>query len=178
MHMHLPLSHSLTSRNDIQHCNISSRCSLVIALTMRTHLDALFCRWIELDYPFGKKAKHRTLATAGAQINPGQSNITYPLQAESDTITGEDLVERGWTAKLCMRGLEASQPTVWLAEGILNQLMPTDALHVLLFCASVRCNSTLVTHDLNVHDSNKYLRQLMVAKSLCLVRQLVSCIGR
>ena len=95
------------------------------------------CRWFEIDYPLVKKAKKRALADAGAQMKPGQTGTTFSLQAESYSITGCDLVARGWAAKLCMRGLDPNQPTLWLAEGVLNHLLPRDALDVLLSCAAV-----------------------------------------
>ena len=106
-----------------------------LPLPLTLHMPA---RWFELDYPLVKKAKLKALTDAGAQMKPGQTGVAYPLQAESYSLTGNDLVERGWAAKLCMRGLDPAQPTVWLAEGVLNHLMPTAALAALLSCAAVR----------------------------------------
>ena len=90
-----------------------------------------------MDYPRVKRAKQHVLTEQGAQTKPGQTGMSFPIRAESWAMVASDLTDRGWAAMLCNEGLNPKLPTLWIAEGLLNQLCPKDLQAVLNSCAVV-----------------------------------------
>lgn len=75
-------------------------------------------RWFELDMPEVVAAKHRQLHQLGAALDAASAAAAaHPLGAAAWAALPADLGCPGWGAALQTAGLDASQPTVWVAEG-------------------------------------------------------------
>ena len=92
-------------------------------------------RWFEVDQSEVVEAKREQLAQLGAGFHAsdaaGRQQPMHPLRAASWAALAADLGQPGWSAALRERGLDSSQPIVWMLEGLLMYLTPEQVAALL-----------------------------------------------
>lgn len=124
-----------------------------------------------LDYKTSK------LQAAGAGMQAGQTNVAYPLKAESYTAVQADLSDADWTAKLKDSGWQQDLPTLWIAEGLLYYLQPAAVAALLKTVAALSTPDSCLIATAATTAYIKYGRKLAATMSSGLLPHLMASLG-